>query len=35
MEKKKSLRDIFAFNNNSPQVEHIAKTKKYKHKEKK
>jgi hypothetical protein len=26
--KKKSLRDIFAFNNNSPQVEHIAKTKK-------
>ena len=28
------MHDIFAFNNNNPQIEHIAK-KKYKHKEKK
>jgi len=31
--KKKTLHDIFAFNSNSPQIEHIYK--KYKHKEKK
>jgi hypothetical protein len=30
--KKKTLHDIFAFNSNSPQIEHIYK--KYKHKEK-
>ena len=29
--KKKTLHDIFAFNSNSPQIEHIYK--KYKHKE--
>jgi hypothetical protein len=34
MEIKKTLHDIFAFNSNGPQIEHIAK-KKYKHKEKK
>jgi len=33
MEVKKTLHDIFAFNSNSPQIEHIYK--KYKHKEKK
>jgi hypothetical protein len=33
MEVKKTLHDVFAFNNNSPQIEHIYK--KYKHKEKK
>jgi hypothetical protein len=32
MEVKKTLHDIFAFNSNSPQIEHIYK--KYKHKEK-
>jgi len=31
--KKKTLHNIFAFNSNSPQIEHIYK--KYKHKEKK
>jgi len=30
---KKTLHDIFAFNSNNPQIEHIYK--KYKHKEKK
>jgi hypothetical protein len=30
--KKKTLHNIFAFNSNSPQIEHIYK--KYKHKEK-
>jgi hypothetical protein len=33
MEVKKKLHDIFAFNSNSPQIEHIYK--KYKHKKKK
>ena len=33
MKVKKTLHDIFAFNSNSPQIEHIYK--KYKHKEKK
>jgi hypothetical protein len=33
MEVKKTLHDIFAFNSNSPQIEHIYK--KYKHKKKK
>jgi hypothetical protein len=33
MEVKKTLHHIFAFNNNSPQIEHTYK--KYKHKEKK
>ena len=32
MKVKKTLHDIFAFNSNSPQIEHIYK--KYKHKEK-
>jgi hypothetical protein len=33
MEIKKTLHDIFAFNSNSPKIEHIYK--KYKHKKKK